>query len=186
MNKIVDTKHASPTLQPGVRVWDPIVRLTHWGIVLCVILNMGVLEEGEWPHQVAGYAATGLVVLRLVWGLVGSQHARFSDFWPTRPAINEQLLQIYRGQFVPHTGHSPLGALMMLTLWCFLLTLGATGWVQTLDAFSTAEWLEETHELFANGLLSLALMHALAALLMSRLEGVRLIKAMVTGVKERC
>jgi cytochrome b len=74
---------------------------------------------------------------------------------------------------------------MMLLLMTLVLALGVTGWLQGTDAFFGEEWLQELHEGLAHGLLISAGLHAAAALVMGRLERTRLVKAMVTGVKER-
>ena len=66
-----------------VHVWDRFVRVFHWALVICIVLNFFVLEEGETPHRWLGYLATALVCARIVWGFVGSGYARFSDFFPT-------------------------------------------------------------------------------------------------------
>lgn len=66
-------------------VWDRFVRLFHWSLVSCVLLNYFVLEQGEWQHRWVGYLACALVTARIVWGFIGSRHARFTDFFP-KPA----------------------------------------------------------------------------------------------------
>jgi cytochrome b len=66
-----------------------------------------------------------------------------------------------------------------------VLALGITGWMQGLDAFWGEEWLQELHEVLGDALLISAGLHAASALIMGRIERTRLIKAMVTGVKER-
>ena len=60
-----------------VRVWDPFVRIFHWGLVACIALNEFVIDDGERVHQWIGYAASALVLARIVWGFVGTRHARF-------------------------------------------------------------------------------------------------------------
>ena len=77
------------------------------------------------------------------------------------------------------------GALMMLALMAIVLALGLTGWMQTTDAYFGEEWLQELHEWLANGLLIAAGLHAAAAIVMGRIERVNLVRAMVTGVKQR-
>ena len=74
---------------------------------------------------------------------------------------------------------------MMLLLMGLVLALGVTGWLQGTDAYFGEEWLQELHEWLANGLLLLAGVHAASAIVMGRIERTRLVKAMVTGVKER-
>lgn len=171
--------------QQRVRVWDPLVRVFHWTLVSCVVLNSWVVEEGEWLHEWIGYTAVGLVGLRLVWGLVGSRHARFADWFPTPQRVRVHLKALWRGELPEHTGHNPLGALMMLTLMSLVLGLGLTGWLQGTDAFWGVDWVQELHEGMAETLVWLAALHAAAALVMGRIERTRLVKAMFTGVKER-
>ncbi|HSX95551.1 MAG TPA: cytochrome b/b6 domain-containing protein, partial [Hydrogenophaga sp.] len=85
------------------RVWDPFLRLFHWSLVGLVVLNLWVLEEGETPHEWAGYAAAVLVLLRVAWGFVGTRHARFADFWPTPARLRAHLLAWRRGARPPAT-----------------------------------------------------------------------------------
>lgn len=164
-------------------VWDPVVRLFHWSLVACVLLNQFALEAGETPHRWVGYAATALVGLRLLWGVVGSRHARFADWWPTPARLRAHVRGLLAGQPDDHPGHNPLGALMMLALMALVLALGVTGWLQGTDAFFGEEWLQELHEGLANTLLVGAGLHAGAALAMGRLQRVTLVRAMITGVK---
>lgn len=166
-------------------VWDLFVRVFHWTLVGCVLLNQFVLEEGETPHEWAGYLAAALVVARFVWGFIGSRHARFSDFFPTPTRLVAHLRAMRSGVPEHHWGHNPLGALMMLLLMGLVLALGVTGWLQGTDAYFGEEWLQELHEWLANGLLLSAGLHAVSAIVMGRVERTRLVKAMVTGVKER-
>ncbi|WP_101049428.1 cytochrome b/b6 domain-containing protein [Macromonas nakdongensis] len=172
-----------PTPRPPVRVWDPFVRLFHWSLVTCVLLNQFVLEEGETPHEIAGYIASGLVAARVVWGFVGSRHARFADFFPTPARLIAHGRALLAGEQPHHVGHNPFGAVMMLALMALVLALGLTGWMQGLDAYWGEEWLQDLHELLANGLLAAAGLHAAAAIVMGRLERTRLVRAMVTGEK---
>ena len=167
------------------RVWDPFVRVFHWSLVACVLLNSLVVDDGEDLHQWLGYLASALVLARIVWGFVGTRHARFADFWPTPARVLQHLRALRAGRLDHHAGHNPLGALMMLALIALVLSLGLTGWLQTTDAFWGEEWLQDLHEAVGEGLLIAAGLHATAALVMGRIERTRLIKAMVTGVKER-
>lgn len=169
----------------GVPVWDLAVRVIHWSLVACVLLDSFVLEAGELPHQVAGWLATGLVLSRVVWGFIGSRHARFSSFFPRPSAVRAQWRMLRHGRSEAHDGHSPLGALMMLALMALVLALGTTGFMQTLDAFWGESWLMDLHALAGDVLVGLATTHAAAAVVMSRLEHTNLVRAMITGVKVR-
>lgn len=169
----------------ATRVWDPFVRIFHWSLVTCVVLNQFVLEDGKTAHEWVGYIASALVLARVVWGFVGSKHARFSDFFPTPARLLRHVQALRQGVHLHYEGHNPLGALMMLALMALVLALGTTGWLQTTDAFFGEEWLMELHEGLAQTLLWAAGLHAVAAIAMGRLERVRLVRAMVTGVKQR-
>lgn len=173
-------------LEPDeVRVWDPFVRIFHWGLVACIALNEFVIDDGEQVHQWIGYAASALVLARIVWGFVGTRHARFADFWPTPARLRAHLADLLAGRHGAQAGHNPLGALMMLALLAVVLALGASGWLQTTDAFWGEEWLQELHEELAEALLGLAGVHVAAALLMSGVEHTNLVAAMVSGIKRR-
>ncbi|WP_455431202.1 cytochrome b/b6 domain-containing protein, partial [Psychrobacter piscatorii] len=66
-----------------VRVWDMLVRVTHWAVAAGITANLLFTEEGSELHQYVGYIGVGLVVVRLLWGFEGTRYARFSDFFPT-------------------------------------------------------------------------------------------------------
>lgn len=174
-----------PLLTTPVPVWDVFVRLFHWGLVGCVLVNYFLLDDGEDIHQWLGYAASALVGARTVWGFIGTRHARFANFFPTPARLRRHVAGLLSGRHEFHEGHNPLGALMMLALMGTVLALGLTGWMQSLDAFFGEEWLQDLHELLGHALIALAGVHALAAIVMGRLERTRLVRAMVTGRKER-
>lgn len=166
-------------------VWDRFVRFFHWSLVACVVFDFVLDDDGNSLHQWVGYAAAALVVARIGWGFVGSPHARFADFFPTPARLAAHLRELAAGRLPRHEGHNPLGALMMLALMALVLALGVTGWLQTIDAFWGSEAMEEVHEGLANALIALAVLHAAAAIVMGRLEHTNLVKAMITGRKER-
>jgi cytochrome b len=167
-----------------VKVWDPFVRVFHWSLVVLFALAWAT-EDLQAVHQPIGYAVLLLVVLRIVWGFVGSPHARFANFirspWVT--------LAYARGLITgsaPHLlGHNPVAGVMVLALLTMLVATGVSGWLITAEVFGDAEWLEELHEALASLTLALVVVHVLAVLAMSVLHGENLIKAMITGRKQR-
>jgi cytochrome b len=106
---------SSTTTEPGVpvAVWDGPVRIVHWAIVLLIAFAWWTAEEEmvEW-HYRAGMAVLGLLVFRIVWGLIGSSTARFSSFVRGPRGI----LSYLRGRSGYILGHNPLGALSVVAL----------------------------------------------------------------------
>jgi cytochrome b len=176
---------ASPPSPRPVPVWDRFVRLFHWTLLSCVVIDYTVLDDGNALHRWLGYLAAALVLARVVWGFIGTPHARFSDFFPTLTRIRRHVEGMLSGSSERHDGHNPLAALMILALMIQVLAVCLTGWMQTLDAFWGEQWLQELHEQAAHLLIALAGVHALAAIVMGRVERTHLIRAMFTGVKDR-
>ncbi len=168
-------------MEDKVYVWDPFVRVFHWSLVACVGGTYFVLEGGEAPHNWAGYVAAALVVARVVWGFIGSTHARFESFFPTLERVRDHLHEMRMRK--PSVGHNPFGALMIFALIGLVLALGITGCMQGVDAFFGEVWLMELHELLAHALVACVAMHVAAAVAMSVWERTNLVAAMVTGYK---
>ena len=172
---------------PGVasqtKVWGPVVRLFHWTLALGCIANLTVLREVEPMHEVVGYVILGAIAIRILWGFVGSPHARFSDFVTGPRKLAAYLGSLLRGKAPRYVGHNPAGGLMMLALIALATICGATGVMMEQDAFWGVEWVEDVHETAANLILVLAILHVLAALFESWHHRENLIRAMITGRK---
>ncbi|WP_158043530.1 cytochrome b/b6 domain-containing protein [Skermanella pratensis] len=164
-------------------VWDPVVRLFHWVVVAGCAANLFIVEDGEPAHEVIGYAVAAALAVRIVWGFVGTRHARFADFVPTPARLIRYVPLLLRGREPRQLGHNPAAAVMMITLMLLLASVSVTGWMTTLDAFWGVEWVEELHEGTADAILWLALIHAAAAIHESVRHRENLIWAMVTGRK---
>ncbi|MBU2582123.1 MAG: cytochrome b/b6 domain-containing protein [Alphaproteobacteria bacterium] len=171
------------TSPPTVEVWDVFVRLFHWSLVATFAIAFVSADEWEKLHNWAGYAALGLVSTRLVWGLIGTRHARFSSFVRAPAATLAYLRDMMRGSEKRYLGHNPAGALMILALLAGIAGLGLTGWMMTLDAYWQDEWLEEVHEALANGMLVLIALHIAGVVIASIRHGENLMRAMITGHK---
>lgn len=133
-----------------------------------------------------GYLACALVTARIVWGFIGSRHARFADFFPTTARVKHPVNALLAKRPDPHAEHNPLGALVMLWLAALVWSLGLTGWLHIADAYFGEAWLQNLYRYLGNTLMLSAGLHAIAALVVGRLERTRLIKAVVTGVREDC
>lgn len=106
-----------------VYVWDRLVRIFHWSLVLLFCLSYLSGEEEHWIHSYSGYAIFTLISLRVVWGFIGSEHARFVDFVYSPHIVARYLVSLASGSPKRYLGHNPAGGLMVITL---LLALFAT------------------------------------------------------------
>lgn len=132
------------------RRWDPLVKLTHWGIVAGVIANALFTEEGSGWHIWVGYGLAALLALRLLWGLIGPREARFASFPPSPAQAMRHVSEIRRGEIVRHASHNPLGALMVYAIWTCLAAIIATGIAISgpppANPNLSGEWEEHAHE----------------------------------------
>jgi cytochrome b len=176
------TAGAATMPAPQVRVWDPLVRLFHWSLAAAFAIAF-LSEEGERLHDAAGYVVLGLIGFRLVWGLVGSEHARFTDFVPSPRRLVGYLAGLVRGRPERYLGHNPAGGVMILLLLTAVLVTAGSGWLMTTDRFWGTEWVEELHEGAAYAALALVGAHVLGVLVSSLLHHENLVRAMITGRK---
>lgn len=200
-------------LEAEIKVWDPVVRVFHWTLVLAFFVAYFTEPEdaGFAVHVWAGYLVTGLIALRVFWGFVGTRHARFGDFAFAPVHAIRYLLDLARGRATRHLGHSPAGAWMVYAL---LVTLGFTvltgmgvlaieqqaGPLAPIFAASenaaTAtpsvhpdargeheDLFEEAHEVLANIAIALVALHILGVVVASVAHRENLVRSMVTGRK---
>lgn len=174
--------------QPGgtpvtVRVWDPLVRMLHWSLVLSLAVSWLGAFAISGTHQLAGYVALGIVVLRALWGFVGSRYARFAHFVRGPRATWAYLQAVLRRRAPRHIGHNPLGACMILTLLGCVAGLGLTGWLYTTDAFWGDAIVEALHVGMAWTLLALAGLHVAGVCCTGGRQPESLLRAMFSGRK---
>lgn len=117
------THPAEGTATRTVSVWDPLVRLGHWGLVATFAIAWFTAEENEQVHVLAGYGLAAIVLVRLVWGVVGPRRARFADFVRPPAQVLAYLRGLATGAAPRHLGHNPAGGAMVVVL---LLALSGT------------------------------------------------------------
>lgn len=121
---IRETRSGLPD-QNRVRVWDPFVRVFHWMLVVTFFVAYFTEDDLLTLHVWAGYVVGTLVVIRVLWGFVGPQHARFSNFLYRPIEVWRYLIALLGLRAKRYLGHSPAGGAMILAL---LLGLAATVW----------------------------------------------------------
>ncbi|HEY9182728.1 MAG TPA: cytochrome b/b6 domain-containing protein [Gammaproteobacteria bacterium] len=190
----------------AIAIWDPFVRLAHWTVVAAFLTAYITGGEPRGIHTAAGYLLAAYVGLRVVWGFVGPERARFASFVRSPISAIGYLVDLLRGRATRHLGHSPAGGLMIVLL---LLALSATtsagmmlyalhdggGPLAGVVASETpappagdredprVEFWEESHELLANLTLLLVLLHIGGVVVASIAHRENLVKAMITGRK---
>lgn len=201
----VQTKDATT-----VRVWDPLVRVFHWGLVAAFATAWLTADEVQPIHEVAGYTVAGLVALRLIWGFAGSRYARFTQFVKGPGATLAYLGSMLRRQEPRYLGHNPAGAAMIVALLLTLSGTAFTGWLMAepdrvamlpaLPQIVSPAWadddgdeygeggeaegpLKEVHETLANLMLLLVAAHVAGVVLASIRHRENLARAMITGDK---
>ena len=117
----------TPSTPASVKVWDPLVRLFHWSLVAAFAIAWLTGDEESRLHELAGYAVIGLVLVRIVWGFVGTRYARFSDFVYRPSTVLGYAREMLGGKPRHYLGHNPLGGVMILALLASLLATGVTG-----------------------------------------------------------
>lgn len=177
-----------------IRVWDLPIRLFHWLLVLCIAGSLISVNLGgnaiEW-HAYFGYSILTLLVFRLIWGFIGSRHARFSSFLPTRLTI----LQYLQGTSPRLLGHNPIGALSVFALLFVLSVQVFTGlFVDDEIAFQgplakyvpnfVVSFLSEIHEGNQVIIYTLIGIHVFAIWFYKKYKDENLVKPMLTGDKE--
>ena len=205
-------KTSTKTEPNEVRVWDPLIRIFHWTLVVSFVVAYLSGEELDQLHLWSGYLITGLLIFRLLWGFVGSKHARFRDFLYSPRQILDYGKSLLSGRPKRYLGHNPAGAVMVFMLLFSLSFTVASGLLLDAGVGSSAvaqlgqsvlpakawaddddedeehegkenELLEEVHEFFANLTLLLVFLHIAGVIVSGRLHRENLVRAMITGNK---
>lgn len=169
-------------------VFDLPTRIFHWvfSVLFITAFVIGKTVDDESVvftyHMLFGMTVSFAVILRIIWGLVGSKHARFSGF-SFHP---NKFIQYFRGILAKDktvwAGHNPATSWAAVAMMLMALGLGTTGYLMT--SGGDGEPFEDIHELLANGLLVTAGLHVLGvAVHMFRFRDC-IAFSMVTGKKQ--
>lgn len=179
-----------------MKVWDPLVRFGHWVLVAAFFAAYFTEDDLLMVHVWAGYVVGAIVVIRLLWGFVGTRYARFADFVRPPGEALRYIADLVAGKSRRYIGHSPAGGAMVVALLFFIAVTVFSGIVvygMEEGAGPLAGWAvqhaesediwEEVHEVFANLTLFLVGLHVAGVLYASHAHSENLIKAMFTGRK---
>jgi len=181
--------------QELVKVWDLPLRVFHWLLVAGFFIAYLTEDDLLTVHVWAGYLVTGLLVFRLIWGFIGNDYARFSNFLCSPAKSIAYLKDLVALKTQRYIGHNPAGAAMIVLLLVSLLATVITGLAVygadqaagPLAAIGSANekmW-EEVHEFFANFTLVLVVVHVAGVAIESYIHRENLARAMVNGFKKK-
>ena len=181
LNDIVAT---TGRVKQAIMVWDMPVRVFHWLLVIC-FAGAWLSSESErlaMIHYAFGYTACLLVLIRLVWGVIGTRYARFNQFLKSPKAVLGHFMAMLRGHPHHDVGHNPAGGLVMFVLMLLILLIGLTGYLAVKEFLGN--FVSEAHEALSSLVLGLVIVHVIAAIGMSVIERQNLVRSMVTGKKK--
>lgn len=166
-----------------ILVWDFPTRVFHWTLVLCFAAAWLSAESERWRlvHVTAGYTMVGLVGFRLVWGFIGTRYARFRSFVTGPVPVVAYVKSAITKSSKHYVGHNPLGAMAILFMLFLIMGLGLTGYV----LYNDLTWFkaENVHEVLANIMFLVVMIHVCGVISSSWLHRENLVRAMMTGYK---
>lgn len=179
-----------------VRVWDLPTRIFHWLLVSSFIMAWLSSEDSRHldVHVFAGYLFLGLLIFRLIWGVLGTHYARFKEFTYSRHEVWSYIKGLLSGDLRRYIGHNPAGAWAIFALISLgliltlsgLLVLGGEehqGPFANLISFRQSPPLRTLHEFSAWTLISLIFVHVCGVISESLLHKENLIGSMFRGNK---
>lgn len=159
--------------------WTLFVRITHWLVAISVVINF--FNESGFLHRMIGYGSLGLVLMRICYGLWISKQLTSRFYLPRFSAIKMHLKELLSGAVSTHVGHNPLGQLAVYVMWSLILLLAFTGCLSRTDQYWGEDWPVNLHIALSDLLQWLVILHLLAVILMSKLQGKNLMRAMMRG-----
>jgi len=166
-----------------ILVWDLPQRITHWLLAASFAGAFITAESERWRdvHVMLGYTVLALVVFRLLWGFVGTRHARFASFAFGPSRVLDYVRSLFGSTPAHFTGHNPAGSWAIFALLACALAAAGTG-LATYNEVGGKN-LEHLHEFFANAMLAVVGVHIVGAIGGSLLHRENLVRAMFTGYK---
>lgn len=182
----------------NIKIWDPIVRIFHWTLVITFFIDYFTEEDLLTIHVWAGYILIGVLAVRIIWGFIGTKHARFSDFVVTPSVAYQYVKDTFYLRAKRYLGHNPAGGFMIVIMIILLVLLGVSGLLlygadkhagplAFLFVTGGKQWeepLEIIHEFLANFMLVLVIIHVAGVVVESKIHNENLARSMVSGFKK--
>ena len=180
---------------PSGQVWDLPLRVFHWSLAVAVFVAIGSAKNGVmYVHEKAGLTILGLVVFRLIWGLIGSHHARFSHFMTAPRSVLAYLQRRRQGDRSHTPGHAPTGAYATVMILLVLLTMAGFGTMANDDVLYEAPLAayvgdftndaRRIHHMIEKLVFLVIALHIVAIAIYRFKLGIKLIPPMITGGRD--
>ncbi|WNO11441.1 cytochrome b/b6 domain-containing protein [Teredinibacter sp. KSP-S5-2] len=170
------------------RVYDLPTRVFHWlfAASFVVAFTIGKTIDDDSTvfsfHMIAGLLLCFLILWRILWGTVGSRHARFSDLQLNPAALVAYVKDVFSSSGRLWSGHNPASSWAMVLMLSIGLTMGITGFLMTTG--QGGEAAEEVHELLANAFIVVVILHIAGVLIHTIKHKDPIGKSMITGCKQ--
>jgi cytochrome b len=177
-----------------IKVWDPLVRLGHWSLVIAFLACYFTQEQEYELHLTSGYVVFVVILFRILWGFVGTRYARFSNFVYSPMTTLHYLKGFIRNRSPAYTGHNPAGGFMIMLLLLGNLTIAISGIaldaaenragpLSDTNAFMYLSYIENTHVWATDVTVGLIVLHILGVATAGFVHRENLARAMITGKK---
>ena len=167
-------------------VWDLPVRLFHLLLGLTFLGAFTIANAVDddsvmyAAHMLLGLVMVFMVVLRIVWGFVGTRHARFADFVFGPRAVLGYFRAALTGKAERHAGHNPGSSVAIFGMLALVLAVGVSG-ILVADG---NRGLKDVHGLLSWGLVIAVGAHLLGVLLHTIKQRDNITRSMIDGRKE--
>jgi len=181
----------------NILIWDLPTRIFHWSLVISFAIAWLTYDDNRYLffHVYSGYVFFGLLVFRILWGVIGSQYARFRSFAYNWPSVFAYLKGLINGQAARYLGHNPAGswAIFIMIVLGFVVSIAGIfvlageeghGILAGVIPYQLGEMSKEIHELAAWAMLLVTFFHVSGVIVESFFHKENLILSMITGNKE--
>jgi len=176
-------------------IWDLPLRIFHWSFALTILSAWYTAEQGAdlvEIHMQLGFVALALIAFRILWGLIGPKHARFSQFIPSPKALTSYLRSSNTAKST--AGHNPLGALMVILMILLISAQAISGLFINDDVFSSGPYygsisneletvMKFLHHNTFDFMIAAIVLHIAAITFYWRVKKENLVLPMITGKK---
>lgn len=168
-----------------VPIWDLPTRLFHWllaaGFIAAATISLALGENSPFfpYHAIIGLAAAFMVLLRIIWGFLGTRYARFGSFIFGPGAVIEYFKGTLAGGGKRYTGHNPASAVATFAILALMLAMAVTGFMMGRGN----DGIKDVHEVLAWVTVGVVAVHVLGVALHTVRHRENITRSMIDGQK---